>query len=84
MSEESSTVSEIYARGRENLKKVGVDGLFPRIAPTVKANRQYLDSLFYETRLFNPVDVDTSLNLFNLKLKTPVFCSAISDRKSVV
>ena len=78
MTEESSTVSEICARGRENLKKIGVDGLFPRIAPTVKANRQYLDSLFYETRLFNPVDVDTSLNLFNLKLRTPVFCSAIS------
>ncbi len=78
MAEESLTVAEIYARGRENLKKIGVDGLFPRIAPTVKANRQYLDSLFYETRLFNPVEVDTSLKLFDLRLKTPVFCSAIS------
>lgn len=79
MTERVPTVSEIYATGRENLKKkVGIDWIFPQIAPAVKANRQYLDSLFYETRLFNPVDVDTSLNLFNLKLKTPVFCSAIS------
>jgi 4-hydroxymandelate oxidase len=79
MSERTPTVSEIYATGRENLKKkVGIDWIFPQIAPAVKANRQYLDSLFYETRLFNPVEVDTSLNLFNVKLKTPVFCSAIS------
>ena len=78
MTERIPTVSEIYAMGRENLKKVGIDWIFPSTAPAVKANREYLDSLFYETRLFNPVEVDTGLNLFNLKLKTPVFCSAIS------
>lgn len=78
MSERLPTVSKIYAMGRENLKKAGIDWIFPSIAPAVKANRQYLDSLFYETRLLNPVEVDTGLNLFNLKLKTPVFCSAIS------
>jgi len=48
------------------------------MAPAVKANREYLNSLFYEIRLFNPAEVDTSLDLFNVKLKTPVFCSAIS------
>jgi len=79
MSERVPTVSEIYATGRENLKKkAGIDWIFPQIAPAVKANRQYLDSLFYETGFLNPVEVDTSLNLFNRKLKTPVFCSAIS------
>jgi isopentenyl diphosphate isomerase/L-lactate dehydrogenase-like FMN-dependent dehydrogenase len=79
MTERVPTVSEIYATGRENLKKkAGIDWIFPQIAPTVKANRQYFDSLFYETRFFNPMEVDTSLNLFNVKLKTPVFCSAIS------
>jgi isopentenyl diphosphate isomerase/L-lactate dehydrogenase-like FMN-dependent dehydrogenase len=77
MTERVPTVSEICATGRENLKKVGIDWM-ARVAPAVKANRQCLDSLFYETRLFNPVGVDTSLNLFNLELKTPVFCSAIS------
>jgi isopentenyl diphosphate isomerase/L-lactate dehydrogenase-like FMN-dependent dehydrogenase len=86
MSEEPRTISQIYARGRENLKLVraGADAerasIFPSIAPTVRANRQYLDSLFYETRLFDPVEVDTSLNLFNVQLKTPAFCSALSGR----
>lgn len=86
MSEEPRTVSQIYATGRENLKleRSGADAerasVFPRIAPTVRANRLYLDSLFYETRLFDPVEVDTSLNLFGVQLKTPAFCSAISGR----
>jgi len=86
MSKEPRTVSQIYATGRENLKleRSGADAerasVFPRIAPTVRANRQYLDSLFYETRLFDPVEVDTSLNLFGVQLKTPAFCSAISGR----
>jgi isopentenyl diphosphate isomerase/L-lactate dehydrogenase-like FMN-dependent dehydrogenase len=86
MSEEPLTISQIYAKGRESLKlqRAGADAerasVFPSIAPTVRANRQYLDSLFYETRLFDPVEVDTSLNLFNVELKTPAFCSAISGR----
>jgi len=81
MNEESLTISQIYAKGIENLKKRGVDWVYPaggRIGPPVSANRHYLDSLFFETKFFDPVDVDTSLTIFGVKLKTPVFCSAIS------
>ncbi len=39
---------------------------------------KYLDSLFFDTRFFDPVEVDVSLSLFGLKLETPVFCTAIS------
>ncbi len=84
MNEESLTISQIYAKGKENLKKRGVDWVYPaghRIGPTVSANRKYLDSLFFETKFFDPVDVDTSFTIFGTKLRTPVFCSAISRQE---
>ena len=81
MSEQQLTISEIYAKGKENLEKAGVGYVYPagrRMGPSVMANRKYLDSLFFETKFFDPVDVDTSLTIFGTKLRTPVFCSAIS------
>ncbi len=81
MAENLLTVSQIYAKGKENLKKKGVDWVYPpggRVGPPVSANRKYLDSLFVETKFFDPVEVDTSFAIFGVKLKTPVFCSAIS------
>jgi len=81
MDEKSLTISEIYAKGKENLEKAGVGYVYPagrRMGPSVMANRKYLDSLFFETKFFDPVDVDTSLTIFGTKLRTPVFCSAIS------
>ena len=86
MSDKLRTISQIYAKGKESmpLKRAAADAerasVFPSIAPASRANRQVLDSLFYETRLFDPVEVDTSLDLFNCQLKTPAFCSAMSGR----
>jgi 4-hydroxymandelate oxidase len=45
---------------------------------SVKANRRYLDSLFFVPRFLDPVAADTSLTLFGVELRTPAFCSAIS------
>ena len=81
MDEKSLTISEIYAKGKENLEKAGVGYVYAAgrmMGPSVMANRKYLDSLFFETKYFDPVDVDTSLTIFGTKLRTPVFCSAIS------
>ena len=81
MKEESLTIPQIYAKGKENLQKAGVDWVYPpgrKLGPSVKANRKYLDSLFFEPKFFDPVDVDTSLTIFGVKLKTPVFCAAIT------
>ena len=74
------TISQIYLKGKENLKKIGSDWVYPagKRGPAVEANRRYLDSLFFEPEFFDPVTVDTSITLFGTKLKTPVFCSAIS------
>jgi isopentenyl diphosphate isomerase/L-lactate dehydrogenase-like FMN-dependent dehydrogenase len=82
MSEKPLTISQIYAKGKEILEKRGVKWLPPPDGnigvASAEANRQYLDSLFFKTRYFDPVDVDTSSTIFGVKLKVPVFCSAIS------
>ena len=78
------TISQIYAKGRENLEKMGVTRKFPpdsNIGASVRANRQYLDSLFFEPKFFDPVEVDTSLTIFDVKLRTPVYCSPLSRLK---
>jgi len=82
MGEEQLSISEIYEKGKENLKKMGSDWVYPggKMGPPVTANRRYLDSLFFRTRLFDPVEVDSSLSILGMKLKTPVFCPAISKR----
>jgi 4-hydroxymandelate oxidase len=80
MAERPLTVGQIYAKGKENIKNKGAEWSYPGggYGPSVTANRKYLDSLFFETKFFDPITVDTSFSLFGLTLKTPVFCSAIS------
>jgi len=81
MKKELLSVSEIYAKGKENLEKEGTKRKFPPdslMGASVLANRKVLDSLFFEPRYLDPVEVDTGLTLFGQKLRTPVFCSPIS------
>ena len=83
MAEKLATASQIYAKGIKNLKKGGFDWKYPpqgRAGLALNANRRYLNSLFFETKFFDPQEADTSLKLFGVKLKTPVFCSALSRR----
>ncbi|MFC2001769.1 alpha-hydroxy acid oxidase [Chloroflexota bacterium] len=78
MAEEALTISQTYARGKEFFEKLGQARQFSPdsdIGASVQANRTYLDSLFFETRLLDAREADTSLTLFGLKLKTPVFAS---------
>jgi 4-hydroxymandelate oxidase len=80
-SEKIPSISQIYAKGEERLAAIGYKRVFPPDSGTgasVQANRKYLDSLFFKTKFFNPVSVDTSLELFGAKLKTPIFCSPLS------
>lgn len=86
MDEGLPTVSQIYAKGRENLSKypyvpspyMEVYSPGSHFDASVKANRRYLDSLFFVPRFLDPVAVDTRLRLFGAELRTPAFCSAIS------
>ena len=74
MEERPFTTSEIYAKGKENLEKRGIKREFPpdsNIRASIQANRRYRDSLFVQTKYFDPVDVDTSLTIFGVKLRNP-------------
>ncbi len=82
MKESPASISQIYEKGKENLKKSGSTWTYPpdsNIGASVRMNRKYLDSLFFEPRFFDPVQVDTTCNLLGLTLKTPIFCSPISQ-----
>lgn len=75
------SIYEIYAKGKENLKKRDIEWEAPPnniIGASVKANRSYLNSLFFETKFLDPAAVDTSFTIFGMKLKAPIFCSPIS------
>ena len=81
MDEKSLTLPELYAKGKENLDIMGYKRVFPPDSNTgasIQVNRKYLDSLFFRPKFLDPVDVDTSLMLFGVNLKTPVFCSPLS------
>jgi len=81
MSPELPAISEIYASGQANLARMGVKLSFSsgRYAEaTAHASRSYLDSLFFTPSFLDTGEADTSITLFGRKLKTPVFCSAIS------
>ena len=78
----SVSISEMYERGKNAIAKKGAEWWLPPHAgsyASVQANRELLDSLFFETRFFDPVEVDTSVSFFNTQLKTPVFISAVSS-----
>ncbi|MDP2931633.1 MAG: alpha-hydroxy acid oxidase [Chloroflexota bacterium] len=80
------TVSQLYARGKENLQKMGVDWAFAPdgiMGAAVQANRRYLDSLFFEPKFLDPVEVDTGCTLFGARLKTPIYGSPISRTKGM-
>lgn len=82
MTEGPASVSQIYEKGKENLKKSGSVWTYPpdsKIGASVRMNRKYLDSLFFEPRYFDPVQVDTTCKILGVTLKTPIFCSPISQ-----
>lgn len=82
MKETPPSISEIYQKGKENLEKKGTQWKYPpdsAINASVRINRQYMDSLFFEPRFFDPVTPDTACNILGIELKTPLFCSPISQ-----
>ena len=78
---EAPSLPELYYRGRENLKIMGVKRWFPPDSiyeASALVNREYTDSLFFITKFLDPVEVDTSFSIFGRDLKAPIFCSPIS------
>lgn len=83
MPDKTLTITQIYARGIETLKKQNIEWNYPpagRAGHSLRMTRSYLNSWFFVPRFLDPPAVDTSLSLFGVNLKTPVFCTAISRR----
>lgn len=81
MNMQFDSISQIYAKGKGNLEKMGYKKVYPpdsNIGASIEANRKYLDSLFFQPKFFDPVELDTSLVIFGTKLRNPVFGSPIS------
>jgi 4-hydroxymandelate oxidase len=79
---ERQSISEIYASGIEIMEKKGLmlpGGLPPdsKYGSQVKANRDYLDSLYFITKHLDCSEADTGLTLFGIKLKTPIYAASI-------
>ena len=75
------TITELFNLARETLKQKGQDRPAPsasNIQASAQLNRKLLDSIFLEQNLLDPIEADTSTALFGVKLKMPVFCSALS------
>ena len=55
--DEMLTLSQIYAKGKEELAQIGYKRVFPpdsSIGASVRANRKHLDSIFFRTGFLNP------------------------------
>lgn len=79
--EKPLTISQIYTKGTENLNSRGKRWEYPplgRAGNSLRTGRKYLDNIFFVTKFLDPQPVDTNLTLFGTKLKTPIFCTAIS------
>jgi len=82
MKKKPLSISQIYDKGKKSLEKSGSKWRYPPdsdIGASVRVNRKYLDSLFFEPKFLDPVEVDTSCTFFGVRLKTPIFCSPISQ-----
>jgi len=82
MKKKPLSISQICEKGKKNLKKLGSKWRYPpdsNVGASVRINRKYLDSLFFEPKFLDPVEVDTSCTFFGVSLKIPMFCSPISQ-----
>ncbi|MCF8105145.1 MAG: alpha-hydroxy-acid oxidizing protein [Desulfohalobiaceae bacterium] len=84
MKQQDGSIHDLYQKGKENLNKKKIDWSYPpdsAIGASVRANRLFLDSLFFETRLLDPVDPSISCSILGTRLSTPLFCSPLSQNE---
>lgn len=82
MNQKFKSISEIYQKGKDNLEKNNIDWLYPpdsEKGASARANRHYLDSLFFEPRLLDPVQPNTSCSILGKTISAPLFCSPLSQ-----
>jgi len=84
---EPQNLNELFNLATENLKARGIDRPVPvgsNYQAAAQLQRRLLDSIFVETRYLDPVEPDIGLTVFGVKMKAPLFCSALSKPGSLL
>ena len=72
-----TTLSQLYAQGREGLEAAGYRRALPpdaALGMPLNVNRAYLDSLFFAPRFLSSAVADTSTTIVGVPVSVPVFC----------
>ncbi len=75
---------EIYERGLERIRSIGMEPYLDLGAETRsqnRLNRQHMDSFVFEMRLLDSLQADTSTSVFGSKLRAPILAAAICESR---
>ncbi len=75
---------EIYERGLERIRSIGMEPYLDLGAETRsqnRLNRRHMDSFVFEMRLLDSLQADTSTSVFGSKLRAPILAAAICESR---
>ena len=75
---------EIYERGLERIRSIGMEPYLDLGAETRsqnRLNRRHMDSFVFEMRLLDSLQADTSTSVFGSKLRAPILGAAICESR---
>jgi len=78
---EQMNMTELYAKGLEGLRAAGYERPLPpdaAMGTPLKANRAYLDSIFFTPRFLSTVEADCSSTILGTPVKVPMFCGPMA------
>jgi len=78
---EQMSMTELYKRGVEGLDEIGYQRPWPpdaAMGTPLKANRAYLDSLFFTPRFLSAVQSDCSSTILGTPVEVPMFCGPMA------
>ena len=80
------TISQLYAKGAENLQAAGYRRVFPpdaALGTSLPTNREYLDSLFFVPHFLSSVESDSRSTILGVPVSAPLFCAPMSGWSQV-
>ena len=75
---------EIYDRGLERIRSIGMEPYLDLGAETRsqnRLNREHMDSFVFEMRVLDSQEADTSTTLFGARLRAPIVAAAICESR---
>src|SRR6202165_1481251 len=76
--------SELYEKGLERIRTVGMEPYLDLGAETRsqnRLNREHMDSFVFEMRLLDSQQADSSTTLFGARLRAPIMAAAICESR---